>query len=138
MTTADDFRLSLPQRAVRWGAAGGIAAALTALFIWPPESLIPVTCTFRELTGLSCLTCGMTRSLHALAHGDVSGSVNYHLMGPVLFAAAILFAGIWGAEAALGRTFRLPFAPSGKRMIAGTIAVVWIGYWIVRIIRELS
>ena len=137
MPGADELRLSPPQRALRWGAAGGIAVALASLLIWTPETLVPVKCTFRDLTGLSCLTCGLTRSLHALARGDLLASVRYHLLGPVLFAAAILIGGLWGTEAALGRLFRLPLSPATKRTVAGTLAVVWVGYWVVRIIGEL-
>jgi hypothetical protein len=134
----EGYQLSLPQRALRGVATGGIALPLAALFFWTPESLLPATCTIRELTGLSCLTCGMTRSLHALVHGNIPDAVRYHLMGPILFAAALFLAGLWGAEAALGRRLPLPAAPVAGKIAAGAIALLWLGYWLVRMAGELA
>ncbi len=45
----------------------------------------PFFCPFRTLTGIPCPGCGMTRSFLALAQGDLSGSLSYHILGPSLF-----------------------------------------------------
>ncbi|MFN8522077.1 MAG: DUF2752 domain-containing protein [Chloroflexota bacterium] len=54
----------------------------------------PVLCPFRVLTGLPCPGCGMTRSVVAALHGDLSTSLFYHPLGPVMLALALLLAAV--------------------------------------------
>lgn len=44
---------------------------------------IPQTCAFKNLTGLSCPGCGLSRSLVAATHNDVGGSFTFHRLGPL-------------------------------------------------------
>lgn len=55
--------------------AAAFAAAVGFWLLWnfdpnASDSRFP-ECMFRALTGYYCIGCGMTRMLHALAHGDV-------------------------------------------------------------------
>lgn len=77
-----------------WGMAGaGMLVAGLLLAAWtPPDSAAWTTCAFRRLTGLECATCGMTRALSALAHGDLAGSLARHpLAAPLAAEAALLW-----------------------------------------------
>ncbi len=68
---------------------GGVSIII--LFIgstMPALSLMP-SCAFRMLTGIPCPTCGATRSIIALARGDVTASF---IMNPL--TALCLLAGI--------------------------------------------
>ena len=49
-------------------------------------------CVFKRLTGLPCPGCGMTRSLIDLAHGNLSGALELHPLGLLLFPALVLLA----------------------------------------------
>jgi hypothetical protein len=56
-------------------AAAALAAAVGVVvfrFVDPndPHSLLP-PCLFQAATGFFCAGCGITRALHALAHGDL-------------------------------------------------------------------
>jgi hypothetical protein len=42
---------------------------------------IPDTCSFKNLTGLPCPGCGLTRSIVAAMHGDLRTSLMYHRLG---------------------------------------------------------
>ncbi len=61
-------------------------------------SLLPVPaglqgrsiCTFRNLFDLPCPGCGVTRSLRATAHGDLTSAFNLNPFGPLFFGAAVL------------------------------------------------
>jgi hypothetical protein len=54
-------------------------------------------CVFREVTGLPCPGCGMTRAVSALCRGELQQSVAWHPFAPgialsvlVIFLAAVL------------------------------------------------
>jgi len=42
---------------------------------------LPHACTFKSLTGLPCPGCGLSRSLVAAVHGDVTQSLHFHRLG---------------------------------------------------------
>ena len=62
-----------------------------AIIITPPDSTtnhlelggisLPQTCIFKNLTGLPCPGCGLSRSVVAAAHGDIGMSLKHHRLG---------------------------------------------------------
>ncbi|WP_243699989.1 DUF2752 domain-containing protein [Lysobacter sp. N42] len=56
-----------------------------------PGSLFP-PCIFRSITGLLCPGCGLTRMLHALAHGDLQRAVRMNAMLMAMLPALALMA----------------------------------------------
>ncbi|MGC4046043.1 MAG: DUF2752 domain-containing protein [Armatimonas sp.] len=56
--------------------------------------LLPPICAFKNLTGLPCPGCGLTRSFVCLGHGHIAEAFHYHILGPALFlgilSAAVL------------------------------------------------
>ena len=46
---------------------------------------LPSMCMSREVFGVECPGCGLTRSFVALAHGDWIESFGFHRLGPVLY-----------------------------------------------------
>ncbi len=80
--------LSYQGRIVRWGILGFSCTPLFGAYCYNQGYKIPfVVCPIRHFTGIPCPTCGMTRSFMAIARGDFSQAVNYHLFGLVLFAS---------------------------------------------------
>jgi hypothetical protein len=75
-------------------------------------------CLFKELTGLPCPTCGLTRGALALLHGHFAEAISFN---PLAFAI-LAVAAIWLlARLALG--LRLHVALSrGERKVAGILA----------------
>jgi len=71
---------------------GGIALlAVCAGRFLPVLSFVPA-CVFKDLTGVPCPTCGATRSVVHLAHGDLTTSLNLNPLVPLcLIVAAIAF-----------------------------------------------
>jgi hypothetical protein len=128
--------LSQEERFWRFGGVVAAGIALVAAFVWTPEAFPLPSCLFRDLTGMSCFTCGLTRSLHAMAHGDLAGAARFHLMGPPLFAFVIVGAGIWTIEAVRGRT--IPLRRGAVRTVLVSGGLFWVGYWVTRFIVELS
>ncbi|HHJ10550.1 MAG TPA: DUF2752 domain-containing protein [Bacteroidetes bacterium] len=98
-------------------------------------------CRFHELTGLSCPTCGMSRSLNAFVHFHFADAFRLHLLGPVIYTfAVILFieitvkiiSGISLIDCVLKHYKALVI--KNVFLILGTI---WILYWLVRMGMEL-
>ena len=52
---------------------------------------LPSVCPFFNTTGLPCPGCGLTRSFVCLGHGHLSESFQWHPLGPLLFAGALLY-----------------------------------------------
>ena len=46
----------------------------------------PLRCFLYQTLGIKCALCGLTRSLCALAHGDFHQSLDFHPLGPAIFA----------------------------------------------------
>ena len=80
-------------------AAGRVGAAppllLLALLAPPPSgdgrSLfgLPSLCPFRNLVGLPCPGCGITRSVVCAAHGHWREAVAFHPAGPLILALLV-------------------------------------------------
>ena len=123
----------------RWGRMGlGLALAVAAgstLILQSIGALLPA-CVFHELTGVSCLTCGLTRSLEAAAHGDVPTALQFHLLGPFILAGIAIACVALFAEAVTGRRMVWFRYGRGRQMLLG-FAAVWIVYGVTRAIVEL-
>ncbi len=74
------------------------------LYIYDPTQGQPIMpCVFHLVTGLDCIGCGLTRSLHVLLHGNLLGALDYNLIMPFwLLVPAYALLGEW-LRALLGR-----------------------------------
>lgn len=75
-------------------AISAACAVLLCMLAVVPESFwesFPAVCLFRNVLGVECLGCGMTRALAALLHGRPA--VALELNRGVIFAAAALLIG---------------------------------------------
>jgi hypothetical protein len=78
------------------GAAVLLAAGFVVAFLLEPGTLSRISgthisaCPFRNLTGLPCPGCGMTRAFHHLTHGHVAEALRYNPLSIILFGAAVV------------------------------------------------
>ncbi len=77
---------------------------LFALARWFPFYRNPFTCTFKQLSGYPCFTCGMTRSWVLQIHGRLVDGAIQSPGGSLLFWLAMGFT-LWTAAR---MAFRLP------------------------------
>lgn len=118
-----------------------ITIALFPLFLavarFVPFERLPSPCVFFHLTGLPCPTCGMTRSVIALTHLNLSRAVQMNPLG-FLFVGGF---GLWWAcsvyEVLTARSTRilswasrkvvlLSVAGGAVLLIYGVARIVWI------------
>ncbi len=106
------------RRAGYWLLGGGAALALRSWNLLPLQWSCPV----RQVSGVPCPTCFLTRSLLAAFRGDLTGSLGWHPLGlPLLLGAAVLTLALLGG--------RLPYP---RRLgawafaVPAALAVVWL------------
>ena len=111
------------------GGLGGIL--LSSRFLEPPR-LINV-CLFNVLTGLPCMTCGLTRAFHAISLGHLHEALAYHPLSLFLYSMTV-FHFLVACLRLLGWRFRLSRMPNPVRtMIWGTLGLLFVS-WIARLL----
>jgi len=65
----------------------GLFTGVIIPFGWIEQG--PPICMFKLMTGMPCPGCGLTRSVVALLHGDLTTSLHFHPLG-VLFVLLVL------------------------------------------------
>ena len=95
---------ALAQRRERLLGALLAAMLLGGAFVLPPDRPLPIDlCLWHRVTGLACLTCGLTRAACLFARGLWRESLAMHAAGWLLLSG-LAVAAVWmGAEAAAGR-----------------------------------
>ena len=123
----------------RWGRAILALAALGttgAVSFWDPVRQPLGRCLFHDWTGLSCLTCGMSRALAEAGRFHFAEAFRWHPFGLLLWGLLILI-GLWMAwEAWKGRPL---FANKGLllRKLLGGFILLWVGFGLGRMGYEL-
>ncbi len=111
--------------------AAGIAAATTVLALATragdgrPLPLGLWRCPVRQLTGIPCPTCYLTRSVLATLQGDLAQALHWHAFGPLLVALTVVL-GVWvGFGGGLSR----------RPLLQGAVvlAALGVGYWLLRL-----
>ena len=98
-----------------------------------PERISWLRCTFRDMTGKSCPTCGLTRSLHAATHGHVSEAVLFHPFGPlILFGLLALFVKCT-VEIVTLKQISIEIPPRVFKSSLLVLFGLWIVFWLTRI-----
>jgi uncharacterized protein DUF2752 len=92
-------------RGQRFAAALVPTGLLAAACLLPARRPLPFdVCLIHRLTGLPCLTCGLTRSVCLFARGEWGASLSMHpagglVFGVLLFASARLVAeAVWNRD----------------------------------------
>jgi len=89
-------------------------------------SLPGISCPFRQLTGIPCPTCFLTRSTCMAFQGDLENSFKMHIFGP--FVASFLI--IWSIKSIKTKQI-FPFLITEKFLLIFLISIIF--YWILRI-----
>ena len=74
---------------------GGIALLGLLVAVLLPRTWVeagPSFCPFRLWSGVPCPGCGLTRSVVALMHGDLAGSLYFHPLGVAVVLALVVVA----------------------------------------------
>ncbi|MBE9512111.1 MAG: DUF2752 domain-containing protein [Bacteroidetes bacterium] len=119
-----------------------LAAVFLGVILFPflisPAPAAIITCKFHQITGHSCPTCGMTRSLVALTHFHLKGAFQYHLFGPLVYIIFLVSFIALLTEIITGRKIGLGIKPFTIRIAIGIFFSLWIIFWIGRLVSEFT
>ncbi|MCB1259518.1 MAG: DUF2752 domain-containing protein [Acidimicrobiales bacterium] len=122
------------QRVPAWAgpvAVGAIAAsacAYTAIVDPNTNAGIFPACYFKEITGLDCPGCGLTRAAHALLLGDPLRALNHNVLSLIVFPVLLYAYIAWFAGTLGWKLPQLKMTPRMGWVAAGLV----IGFWVVR------
>lgn len=102
-----------------------VAGSAVVYMVEPSEAAWLPKCPFHLLTGLECPSCGSTRALHFILHGDIAQGLAFNPMAPVLWLLA-------AAIVVLAVGFPRQRVSAMMRVLVGAYIVVYILWWIVR------
>jgi len=126
-----------PARRIPWIALAillGLPAALLALRAMDALGLTLQPCLLKELTGLPCATCGMTRMAEALAGGQLKLAFHWHPVAAALLCLSPL-AALWDLHRAW-RCRPLP-SPPDSRWLRLALVFLFLGTWALQIVRGI-
>ncbi|HOS44326.1 MAG TPA: DUF2752 domain-containing protein [Armatimonadota bacterium] len=99
----------------------------------------PSLCGFRQLTGLDCPSCGLTRAFRAMGRLQVREAFGYNPLGPAVFLVAV---GAWlSAVAMLLARGRLPIPAWWRRWqprLFWMAVIIYLAVGIGRMVYEIG
>jgi len=105
---------------------GGIALLILGVGRLLPILSFAPDCVFRGLTGIPCPTCGSTRSVVHLSHGDILSALAMNPLTTLCLVAAIVyfFAGLMGVAFDFPRINLLLTDKEKNVMRAGAVMIL--------------
>lgn len=124
------------KRVIRLAGAVLLLGILLSSVLVDPESANILSCRFKELTGLSCPTCGLSRSFYAFANFEFADSLIFHPFGPVFFIFGVIWFLKISYESATANKVTINAKPQFVRIALLIFLGFFILFWIVRMILE--
>ena len=117
------------------------AFALLVILMVPvflnPEKISYPACFFKSITGYSCLSCGLSRSLYEISHLHLVESIKFHLMGPIIYFALLFLFLKFSFETVSGKDIRIKAAPIITKITLLTFLCLWLCFGIFRFLSEI-
>ena len=115
-----------------------VSAILAASVLAEAPARLPLSpCLFRNVTGLPCPGCGMTRGFVALGHGRVGEAWRANALAPPLFAGLCAYLLYALVRAATG--LRAPrLSPRARLALYLAALLLTLGSWTLSLIRHAA
>ncbi len=130
--------LKTDQRLIRLSIAAVLLLLILASVLYNPDTYQITECGFKNFTGYSCPSCGLTRSFHASANLDISQAFSFHWMGPVFLLGAVFLFLKYSIECVSGKAIQFKLKSSVIKLALLIIGIVWLTFWISKLISEIS
>ena len=117
--------------------ATGLLMVLLFPFFIDPERVTVISCLFRDSTGFSCPTCGLSHSFYAISRLHFLESFRYHWMGLILYTTSLCIFFKFTTEMLIRKEIRLNMKPIITKISLIGFSFIWIGFCIYRFIGEV-
>jgi hypothetical protein len=111
-------------------------------FLAAGKSSIPDLCIFRQVTGMPCPSCGSTRSVFALLHGNITAALLLNPFG-LIITAIMFLAPLWitfdlvtGKKSLLDSYFRTEVFVR-KPVVASVMICLVLSNWVWNIMKGI-
>ena len=94
---------------------------------------LPKLCLIRNITGIACPGCGMTRSLIASAHLHLEDAITFHPLGPVVLVLLITYSAVNIRRLWIG-SIKTGYYKPIPRIVPITLAICFALIWLARIL----
>ncbi|MCD4665095.1 MAG: DUF2752 domain-containing protein [Bacteroidales bacterium] len=130
-------KISSDKRIIKSAIAGVILLMIFISFWYDPVNYKITDCAFKDMTGLSCPGCGLSRSFHSTAHLNLAYAFGFHLLGPVFFLMLLLISVIYSFEAISGNNIKTGIKKRTGKILVIAVLTIWFIYWIARMAGEI-
>jgi hypothetical protein len=130
-------KLKHDQRLIRFFIAGVLFAVIVVSIFLDPLNYSISNCAIKQMTGYSCPTCGLTRSFHAGANLNITQAFAFHIIGPLLLLSVVLLFVKFSLESATGKAVQLKIKHSITKIVLLTIGIIWVLFWIWKVVTEI-
>jgi hypothetical protein len=94
---------------------------------------VSIPCLFNKITGLPCLTCGLTRSFSLTAHGQFTAAFRMHLLGPLLFALTVGLSAYLVVSLVSRYRIRFQLSPGARRFAFFSVLGIFVACWVIKL-----
>ncbi len=112
----------------------GLSLASAMPYLQSKGLWISIPCWFNKVTGLPCLTCGITRSLSLCAHGEWYAAFRMHLLGPLIFLLGCGYVLFMAVSMAGGFKMKLQLSRRARRIAFWSVFGVFFSCWIIKLV----
>jgi Protein of unknown function (DUF2752) len=99
-------------------------------FYTDPRNVSFLSCSFKNITGHNCPTCGLSRSFYACANLNFSEAFAYHLLGPVFYFSIIIMFLKSTTEIITNNKIQLATHPAIAKIFLTVLLLTWLIFWI--------
>lgn len=103
-------------------------------FLFDPAQIGLPACKFKDISGLPCPTCGISRSFDALTQFKFAQSFDFHVMGPLLFLMLMFIIVKFAVELHQNHKIILNTKLQMGRYFLALIFAFWLINWIYNIL----
>lgn len=134
----EKLKIQPDKRIIKASIAFLILMLLNVAYFFDPIFYKISDCGFKNITGVSCPGCGLTRSFHAFANFHMNEAFAFHLLGPVLFLGFLFLFLKLSYEAITGQIIIVELKPKYIKILIIIFMLVWVGFWLVRMLGEIK